>query len=213
MKVPYISTDWLSSLEFPSCPADANGNSAECVSRFVTETLADSDRFFSYDPVRDYRLEGNRLSFTSPVDTRYPENNTAQALWFPAPRDKGRAVIVLPQGVAFAIIAGLPPEYGLYTSIITPIVAALFGSSLHLISGPTTAISIIVFSSISPLAEPGSPQYIQLVLTLTCMAGAYQLAFGLATQVLGQERPRGAYLFGSDTQFCGDLLAGLAFFG
>jgi SulP family sulfate permease len=90
------------------------------------------------------------------------------------------AVIVLPQGVAFAMIAGLPPEYGLYTAIITPIVAALFGSSLHLISGPTTAISIIVFTSISPLAEPGSAAYIRIVLTLTLMAGVYQLAFGLA---------------------------------
>jgi SulP family sulfate permease len=90
------------------------------------------------------------------------------------------AIIVLPQGVAFAMIAGLPPEYGLYTAIITPIVAALFGSSLHLISGPTTAISIIVFTSISPLAEPGSAAYIRIVLTLTLMAGVYQLAFGLA---------------------------------
>lgn len=90
------------------------------------------------------------------------------------------AVIVLPQGVAFAMIAGLPPEYGLYTAIVTPIVAALFGSSLHLISGPTTAISIVVFSSISPLADPGSAEYIRLVLTLTFMAGVYQLGFGLA---------------------------------
>jgi sulfate permease, SulP family len=90
------------------------------------------------------------------------------------------AVIVLPQGVAFAMIAGLPPEYGLYTAIITPVVAALFGSSLHLISGPTTAISIVVFSSISSLAQPGSEEYIRLVLTLTFMAGVYQLAFGLA---------------------------------
>ena len=90
------------------------------------------------------------------------------------------AVIVLPQGVAFAMIAGLPPQYGLYTAIVTPIVAALFGSSLHLISGPTTAISIVVFSSISSLAEPGSAEYIRLVLTLTFMAGLYQLGFGLA---------------------------------
>jgi sulfate permease, SulP family len=90
------------------------------------------------------------------------------------------AVIVLPQGVAFAMIAGLPPEYGLYTAIITPVVAALFGSSLHLISGPTTAISIVVFSSVSSLAQPGSEAYIRLVLTLTFMAGVYQLAFGLA---------------------------------
>jgi sulfate permease, SulP family len=90
------------------------------------------------------------------------------------------AVIVLPQGVAFAMIAGLPPEYGLYTAIVTPVVAALFGSSLHLISGPTTAISIVVFSSVSLLAEPGSEAYIRMVLTLTFMAGIYQLGFGLA---------------------------------
>jgi len=90
------------------------------------------------------------------------------------------AIIVLPQGVAFAMIAGLPPEYGLYTAIVTPIVAALFGSSLHLISGPTTAISIVVFTSISPFAEPGSAEFIRLALTLTCLAGVYQLALGLA---------------------------------
>ncbi|WPD25003.1 MAG: SulP family inorganic anion transporter [Candidatus Electrothrix aestuarii] len=90
------------------------------------------------------------------------------------------AVIVLPQGVAFATIAGLPPEYGLYTAMITPIIAALFGSSFHLISGPTTAISIVVFSSVSRYAEPGSPEFINLALTLTFLAGVYQLSFGLA---------------------------------
>ena len=90
------------------------------------------------------------------------------------------AVIVLPQGVAFAMIAGLPPEYGLYTAIIPPIIAALFGSSFHLISGPTTAISIVVFSTISPLAEPGSAQFITMVLTLTLIAGVFQFALGLA---------------------------------
>ena len=90
------------------------------------------------------------------------------------------AVIVLPQGVAFATIAGLPPEYGLYTAMVTPIIAALFGSSRHLISGPTTAISIVVFAAISNHAEPGTPEFISLVLTLTFLAGVYQLAFGLA---------------------------------
>ncbi|MCI5190277.1 MAG: SulP family inorganic anion transporter [Candidatus Electrothrix sp. AS4_5] len=90
------------------------------------------------------------------------------------------AVIVLPQGVAFATIAGLPPEYGLYTAMITPIIAALFGSSFHLISGPTTAISIVVFSSISHHAEVGSPEFISQALTLTFLAGIYQLSFGLA---------------------------------
>lgn len=90
------------------------------------------------------------------------------------------AVIVLPQGVAFATIAGLPPEYGLYTAMVTPIIAALFGSSLHLISGPTTAISIVVFSAAKNHAIPGSDEFISLVLTMTFLAGVYQFAFGLA---------------------------------
>jgi SulP family sulfate permease len=90
------------------------------------------------------------------------------------------AVIVLPQGVAFATIAGLPPEYGLYTAMVTPIIAALFGSSFHLVSGPTTAISIVVFSAVSHHATVGSPEFISMALTLTFLAGVYQLAFGLA---------------------------------
>lgn len=90
------------------------------------------------------------------------------------------AIIVLPQGVAFAVIAGLPPQYGLYTAMITPIVAALFGSSYHLVSGPTTAISIVVFTSVSHHATPGSPEFISLALTMTFLAGFYQLSFGIA---------------------------------
>jgi SulP family sulfate permease len=90
------------------------------------------------------------------------------------------AMIVLPQAVAFATIAGLPPEYGLYAAMVPAIVGALWGSSWHLVSGPTTAISIVVFASISPLAEPGGPQFIGLVLTLTFLAGLIQLGMGLA---------------------------------
>ena len=90
------------------------------------------------------------------------------------------ALIVLPQAVAFATIAGLPPEYGLYAAMVPTVIAALWGSSWHLVSGPTTAISIVVFASISPLAESGSAQFIGLVLTLTFLAGAIQLAMGLA---------------------------------
>lgn len=90
------------------------------------------------------------------------------------------AIIVLPQGVAFATIAGLPPEYGLYTAIVPAIIAALFGSSWHLVSGPTTAISIVVFAVVSPLADPGSARYVSLALTLTFLVGLMQLAMGLA---------------------------------
>ena len=90
------------------------------------------------------------------------------------------ALIVLPQGVAFATIAGMPPEYGLYAAMIPAIIAALFGSSWHLVSGPTTAISIAVFAAMSPLADPGSPQFIGMVLTLTFLTGLFQLILGLA---------------------------------
>jgi sulfate permease, SulP family len=90
------------------------------------------------------------------------------------------AMIVLPQAVAFATIAGLPPEYGLYAAMIPTIIAALFGSSWHLVSGPTTAISIVVFASVSPYAEPGSPEFISMVLTLTFLTGLFQLIMGLA---------------------------------
>ena len=90
------------------------------------------------------------------------------------------AMIVLPQGVAFATIAGMPPEYGLYAAMVPAIIGALFGSSWHLVSGPTTAISIAVFASISPFAEPGSAHFIGLVLTLTFLTGMFQLIMGLA---------------------------------
>ncbi len=90
------------------------------------------------------------------------------------------AIVVLPQGVAFATIAGMPPEYGLYAGMVPAIIAAFFGSSWHLVSGPTTAASIVLFSSLSALAEPGSAQYVTLALTLTFMVGVIELALGLA---------------------------------
>jgi len=88
------------------------------------------------------------------------------------------AIVVLPQGVAFATIAGMPPEYGLYAGMVPAIVAALFGSSWHLVSGPTTAASIVLFSSLSGFAEPGTAKYVELALTLALMVGLLELALG-----------------------------------
>ena len=90
------------------------------------------------------------------------------------------AIIVLPQGVAFATLAGMPPEYGLYAAMVPAVIAALWGSSWHLVSGPTNAISLVVFATMSSLAEPGSADYVSLVLTLTFMVGLMQLAMGVA---------------------------------
>jgi SulP family sulfate permease len=90
------------------------------------------------------------------------------------------AVVVLPQGVAFATIAGMPPEYGLYAGMVPAIIAALFGSSWHLVSGPTTAASVVLFSALSALAEPATAEYVGLALTLTFMVGVIQLVLGFA---------------------------------
>ncbi len=90
------------------------------------------------------------------------------------------AIIALPQGVAFAMIAGMPPIYGLYAAMITPIIAALFGSSHHLVSGPTTPISIVVFSAISGLGVTEfTPEFVKLALSLTFLVGLIQLVLGL----------------------------------
>ncbi len=90
------------------------------------------------------------------------------------------AIVVVPQAMAFASIAGMPPQYGLYCGMIPPIIAALFGSSWHLMSGPTTAASIVLFSTLSAFAAPMSPHYVQLAFTITLMVGVIELTLGLA---------------------------------
>jgi len=88
------------------------------------------------------------------------------------------AIMLIPQGMAYAMLAGLPPVYGLYASTLPLIVYALMGSSRHLAVGPVAIISLLVFSGISQLAEPGSEQYIRLILLLTLMVGGMQLLLG-----------------------------------
>ena len=88
------------------------------------------------------------------------------------------AVLVLPQGIAFATLAGLPPEYGLFTAVVPCIIAALFGSSWHVMSGPTNANSLALFAMLSPLALAFSPAYIQLALAVTVMVGVMQWLIG-----------------------------------
>ncbi len=88
------------------------------------------------------------------------------------------AVVVVPQGVAFATLAGMPPEYGLYCAMVPAMVAALFGSSWHAVSGPTNAVSLFVFATVAPLAVPGSEKYVSLVLTLSFLTGVIMLAMG-----------------------------------
>ena len=110
---------------------------------------------------------------------RWGRNMTQDSVRADAMAGLTGAAIVLPQGVAFAAIAGMPPEYGLYTSMVPAVIAALFGSSWHLVSGPTTAASVIMFGSLSAMAVPGSEKYVALAITLAFMVGVLQLIMGV----------------------------------
>ena len=90
------------------------------------------------------------------------------------------AIVVLPQGVAFATLAGMPPAYGLYAAMMPCVIAALFGSSRLMVTGPANAISLTTMALVAPLAAVGSSQYVGLVLTLTFVVGALQLLLGMA---------------------------------
>ncbi|WP_423359927.1 SulP family inorganic anion transporter [Pseudomonas citronellolis] len=88
------------------------------------------------------------------------------------------AVLALPQSIAYALIAGLPPQYGLYAAMLPVVVACLWGSSRHMVGGPTAAISVVLYATVAPLAPPGSETFIQYVLLLTFLAGILQWALG-----------------------------------
>lgn len=89
------------------------------------------------------------------------------------------ALLVLPQGMAFALLAGLPPQYGLYTAVVPCVIAGLFGSSRHVLSGPTNANSLALFAVLAPMAVPGSQGYVELALAVTVLVGLMQLAVSL----------------------------------
>lgn len=88
--------------------------------------------------------------------------------------------VMVPQGVAFASIAGLPPEFGFYAALVPPVIAAVCGSSRQMVSGPTAAISALVFSSLSGGLEPGSPSFVAAAVTLAFLVGVFQLMLGAA---------------------------------
>jgi SulP family sulfate permease len=89
------------------------------------------------------------------------------------------AVMLVPQGMAYAMLAGLPPVIGLYASVIPLAVYAFLGSSRHLAVGPVAIVSLLTLAACSRLAPPGSPEYVRLVLLLALMVGVIQLAAGL----------------------------------
>jgi SulP family sulfate permease len=90
------------------------------------------------------------------------------------------AIVMLPQAIAYALIAELPPEVGLYSAIVAAVVGALWGSSIHLHTGPTNTASLLVLTTLLPIAVPGTPEYIAAAGLLAVVAGVIRLLMGLA---------------------------------
>lgn len=89
------------------------------------------------------------------------------------------ALVLVPQSMAYAQLAGLPPYYGLYAAFLPVAVAALWGSSNQLGTGPVAVASLLTASSLTPLAAPGSDAFIALAIMLALMVGIVQLALGV----------------------------------
>ena len=90
------------------------------------------------------------------------------------------AVVLLPQSIAFAMIAELPPAVGLYAAIVTAIVGAFWGSSIHLQTGPTNSISLLVLATLLPIAAVGTPEYLAAAGLMAVMVGILQIVLGVA---------------------------------
>ncbi len=89
------------------------------------------------------------------------------------------AIMLVPQGMAYAMLAGLPPEVGLYASIVPLVIYGLLGTSRTLAVGPVAIVSLLVASGVTPLAEPGSVQYVQYALALALLVGIIQFGMGM----------------------------------
>ncbi len=88
-------------------------------------------------------------------------------------------VMLVPQSLAYAMLAGLPPQMGLYASVLPIIAYAIFGTSMTLAVGPVAVASLMTASALTPLAVPGSAEYVGLAMQLALMSGVMLVAFGL----------------------------------
>jgi len=89
------------------------------------------------------------------------------------------AVVLIPQSMAYAMLAGLPPVFGLYAAVSAPLVGALWGSLRQLATGPIAIMSLLVLTTLIPIAEPGSREYLDLAFLLAFMVGCLYLLVGL----------------------------------
>lgn len=89
------------------------------------------------------------------------------------------AVVLIPQSMAYAMLAGMPPIYGLYAATLAPLIGAMWGSLRQLATGPIAIMSLLVLTTLSPIAEPGSAKFVELAILLSLMVGVIYLCIGL----------------------------------
>lgn len=111
-------------------------------------------------------------------------------VWLPELRDKQTlradliagltvALVLIPQSMAYAQLAGLPAYFGLYAAFLPPMVGALFGSSRQLATGPVAVVSLLTAAALEPIAASGSAGYVAYAITLSLIVGLFQLGLGL----------------------------------
>lgn len=88
-------------------------------------------------------------------------------------------VMLIPQAMAYAMLAGVPPEYGLYAGIVPVLVYAIFGTSPHIAIGPVAITSILLFDGLSAIADPFTAEYVRLMIVAGFLIGFIQILFGL----------------------------------
>ena len=137
-------------------------------------------RFFP-PTVRRFMLQSLRESIRDAVFiTTWISQYDSEALYRDAMAGLTVGVMLIPQAMAYAVIAGMPPIYGLYAALVPLFVYPIFGSSKQLAVGPVAIDMIIVSAAIGSMAAPGSSRYVALAIVLTCLLGAVQIAMGVA---------------------------------
>ena len=120
------------------------------------------------------------MSWQLPFSRWLPEYKTPGVIRADVLAGLTGAIVVMPQGIAFALLAGMPPQYGLYAAMVPCLIAAFFGSSRLMVTGPANAISLTTMAIIAPLALPESSTYVAYVLTLSFLVGILQLSLGFS---------------------------------
>src|SRR6056297_673118 len=111
--------------------------------------------------------------------SEWVSNYTADRLRRDATAGLTVGTMLIPQGMAYAVIAGMPPIYGLYAGLVPLLIYPLFGSSRQLAIGPVAIDMLIVAAGVGALAQSGTERYVALAILLTAMVGGIQILMGM----------------------------------